>query len=163
MEQRTSRCRGCAVRVGVLPLLKQRFRLFDQLLVGKRQPGERLLQPSRWECAAWHGTHPLLSRLCDIPVGLEQTTKVQRLSAPKVSVDAPVEGELEGAPVEASAQPSVAARSGRYGRGRAQDVYSGAHGGSVRGCCCGCGREVDRVWPQCVVVVVVAGSVVVKL
>jgi hypothetical protein len=94
-------------------------------------------------------------------VGLEKPPKIQSLSAPKISVDAPVEGELEGAPVEASAHASVAARSGRHGRGRAQDVDAGAHGSSVCYCCCGRERGFGRVWPQCVVVV--AGLVVLKL
>jgi hypothetical protein len=67
--------------------------------------------------AGMRGTHPLLSRLCDVLVGLEQPAKIQSLPAPEVSVDAPVEGELQGAPVEASARRSAAARSGRHGRG----------------------------------------------
>jgi hypothetical protein len=37
-------------------------------------------------------------------------------------VDAPVEGELQGAPVEASARKSAAARSGRHG-GRANRTW----------------------------------------
>jgi hypothetical protein len=48
-------------------------------------------------------THPLSSRLCDIPVRLEEPAQVEGLAAPKVPVDAPVQGELEGLPVEASA------------------------------------------------------------
>jgi hypothetical protein len=38
-------------------------------------------------------------------------------------VDAPVEGELQGAPVEASARKSAAARSGRHGGGRANRTW----------------------------------------
>jgi hypothetical protein len=55
------------------------------------------------------------------------------LAAPEVPVDAPVEGELEGPPVEASAASSVPARSRRYGGVGGgvgvQDVDFGAHGG----------------------------------
>lgn len=59
----------------MLPLLEQVLRLLDQF--------------------------PHLSRLSDISLGLEQFADVQGLSAPEVPVDAPVEGELEGPPVEA--------------------------------------------------------------
>jgi hypothetical protein len=46
-------------------------------------------------------------------------------------VDAPVEGELEGPPVEASAAASVSARKGRLVRGfGVQNVYLGAHDGN---------------------------------
>lgn len=47
-------------------------------------------------------THPLLSRLGNVLLGLEELADVQGLAAPEVSVDAPVEGELEGPPVQAS-------------------------------------------------------------
>ena len=48
-------------------------------------------------------THPLLSRLCDIPVGLEQIAQVDCLAAPEVAVDAPVERKLQRPPVKAPA------------------------------------------------------------
>ena len=99
-------------------------------------------------------THPHLSRLSDISLGLEQFADVQGLSAPEVPVDAPVEGELEGPPVEASAAASVSARKRRGGRGfGVQDVYLGAHDGddpSSAGCG---GREKRGSWPQCLAVV----------
>jgi hypothetical protein len=79
----------------------------------------------------WWRTHPHLSRLGNISLGLEQLADVQSLAAPEVSVDAPVEGELEGPPVEASAASSVPARSRRYGGVGLQDVYFGAHGGDA--------------------------------
>jgi hypothetical protein len=44
--------------------------------------------------------YPLLSGLCDVLVGLEETADVQGLAAPDVAVDGPVEGELQGATVE---------------------------------------------------------------
>lgn len=44
--------------------------------------------------------YPLLSGLCDVLVGLEETADVQGLAAPDVAVDGPVEGELQGAAVE---------------------------------------------------------------
>lgn len=43
-----------------------------------------------------------MSWLRDISVGLEELTDVYRLSAPEVTVDTPVQGELEGLPVETS-------------------------------------------------------------
>ena len=46
------------------------------------------------------GAYPLLSGLCDVLVGLEETADVQGLAAPDVAVDGPVEGELQGAAVE---------------------------------------------------------------
>lgn len=42
----------------------------------------------------------MLSGLCDVLVGLEETADVQGLAAPDVAVDGPVEGELQGAAVE---------------------------------------------------------------
>lgn len=57
-------------------------------------------------CTACRGnreTHPHLTRLGNVSLSLEKLTDVQSLSAPEVSMDAPVEGELEGPPVEASA------------------------------------------------------------
>lgn len=105
-------------------------------------------------CGGDRATHPLLSRLCDVPVGLEQVAQVDCLAAPEVAVDAPVEGELEGPPVEASAAASVSARKRRGGRGfGVQDVYLGAHDGdgpSSAGCG---GREKRGSWPQCLAVV----------
>jgi hypothetical protein len=65
-----------------------------------------------------YGTHPLLSRLGDVALGLEKSANVQGLPAPEVAMDAPVERKLEGPPVEAPVCPSVAACSGQYG-GRA--------------------------------------------
>jgi hypothetical protein len=47
--------------------------------------------------------YPLLSRLCDVLVRFKERPYVHRLSAPEISVDGPVEGELEGAAVEVSA------------------------------------------------------------
>jgi hypothetical protein len=46
------------------------------------------------------GAYPLLSGLCDVLVGLEETADVQGLAAPDVTVDGPVEGELQRAAVE---------------------------------------------------------------
>jgi hypothetical protein len=48
-------------------------------------------------------SYSLLARLCDVFVGLKQPANVHGLAAPEVSVDGPVEGELQGAPVEAAA------------------------------------------------------------
>lgn len=61
------------------------------------------------------GTHPLLSRLGDVALGLEKSANIQGLPAPEVAMDAPVERKLEGPPVEAPVRPSVAACSGRTG------------------------------------------------
>lgn len=69
-------------------------------------------------------------------------------------MDAPVEGELEGPPVEASAAGLVSARKGRRLRGfGVQDVYLRAHDGDgpSSGSCCG--REKRGSWPQCLGVV----------
>ena len=45
-------------------------------------------------------TYGLLSGLCDVLVRFEERSDVHGLSAPDVSVDGPVEGELEGTAVE---------------------------------------------------------------
>lgn len=45
-------------------------------------------------------TYPLLSGLGDVPVGFKEGANVDGLAAPKVSMDRPVESELQGAPVE---------------------------------------------------------------
>ena len=95
-----------------------------------------------------------LTGLCNVSLSLEKLADVQSLSAPEVSVDAPVEGELQRPPVEASAAASVSARKRRGGRGfGVQDVYLGAHDGdgpSSAGCG---GREKRGSWPQCLAVV----------
>ena len=95
-----------------------------------------------------------MSRLLDVSLGLKQLADVESLASPEISVDAPVEGELEGPPVEASAAASVSARKRRGGRGfGVQDVYLGAHDGdgpSSAGCG---GREKRGSWPQCLAVV----------
>ena len=45
-------------------------------------------------------THSLLSRFDDILVGLEERADVQGLTAPELTLDGPVEGELQTAAVE---------------------------------------------------------------
>ena len=72
------------------------------------------------------GAYPLLSGLCDVLVGLEETADVQGLAAPDVAVDGPVEGELQGAAVE---------RAGHHVRGMS-DARIG-----VDWCCC-CSQDL---------------------
>lgn len=43
--------------------------------------------------------HSLLSRLANVAVGFEERTDVHGLTAPEVSVDGPIEGQLERATV----------------------------------------------------------------
>lgn len=47
-------------------------------------------------------THPLLSGLLNVLVCFKERANVECLTAPKVSVDGPVQGELQGAAVEAA-------------------------------------------------------------
>lgn len=47
--------------------------------------------------------YPLLSWIVDVLVGLEQGPYVDGLAAPEVSVDSPVESQLQGPPVERAA------------------------------------------------------------
>jgi hypothetical protein len=54
--------------------------------------------------ASRKSAYPLLSGLCDVLVGLEETADVQGLTAPDVAVYGPVEGELEGAAVQRAGQ-----------------------------------------------------------
>lgn len=68
----------------MLPLLKQVLSLLDEF--------------------------PAQSRLCDVLLLLKQLANIHGLAAPEVAMHAPVEGELEGPPVEA------------------QHVDAGAHG-----------------------------------
>lgn len=51
-------------------------------------------------------TYPLLSGLLDVLVGFKERADVKSLTAPKVSVDGPVKGELQRAAVE-TARESV--------------------------------------------------------
>lgn len=77
----------------------------------------RLVGKGNWE------THPHLSRVGDVPLGLEEFADVEGLSAPEVSVDAPVEGELQRLPVEAAGARSACARAHQGVTGeRVQDV-----------------------------------------
>lgn len=94
----------------MLPFLEQRFCLFDQILT-RCQCVIAAVDIVRCELEVGK-TYPLLSWLSDVLVCLEQAPNVQRLATPEVSVDAPVEGELEGPPIKASASRSVAAYSG---------------------------------------------------
>lgn len=45
-------------------------------------------------------SYALLSRLGDMLIRFEETADVQCLTAPNISVDRPVKGQLEGAAVE---------------------------------------------------------------
>jgi hypothetical protein len=109
----------------------------------------RALSLGRVLWASMCRTHSLLSRLCDVPLGLEKTPNIQGLSAPEVAVDAPVESKLEGPPVEASASRSVTGCSGRHGGVGAQNVYSGAHGDSFLSFRMGGGGAIGVVVPRC--------------
>lgn len=62
-------------------------------------------------CRGNRGTYSHLTGLGNVSLSLEKLADVQSLSAPEVSMDAPVEGELEGPPVEASAAWLVSARA----------------------------------------------------
>jgi hypothetical protein len=73
----------------------------------------------------------LPTRLLDVLVGFKKGAKVHGLTAPEVSVDGPVEGELQRAPVEASAVGQLCSCRGvtTAERGRnVQDGRLGAHG-----------------------------------
>jgi hypothetical protein len=42
----------------------------------------------------------LLARIANVPVGFEKGSDINCLSAPDLSVDGPVKGQFQGAPVE---------------------------------------------------------------
>jgi hypothetical protein len=91
--------------------------------------------------AGW-ASHPQPARLLDVLVGFEEGAEVHGLAAPEVSVDGPVEGELQRAPVKASAVGQLCSRWERavaQGGRDAQDGDSGAHsdGGPEGGNACG--------------------------
>ena len=44
--------------------------------------------------------YPLFPRVCDVPVGFEEGSDVEGLASPQVTVDGPVEGQLQGAPIK---------------------------------------------------------------
>lgn len=104
-------------------------------------------------CRCKRGTHPLLPRLGDALVRLKKSTNIQGLSTPEVTVDAPVECELQGPPVKASAVLSVSARSERGGGFGEQDLDFGAHSDNDTPIRVRCGREDCVLRPQCLVVV----------
>jgi hypothetical protein len=104
-------------------------------------------------------THPLLSRLCNVLVGFKQSAQIQSLSAPEVSVDGPVEGQLEGPPVEASVQRQWLRVAG--GTGAAHRTWMRALMATRAVVCVGRGGVGGGARPQCVVVE--AGSVVSEL
>jgi hypothetical protein len=78
-------------------------------------------------------------------------------------MDAPVEGQLEGPPVEAPASPSVAGHCGWCWKVGAQDVYSGAHGDAMLSFRIGRGRVVGGLWSQCVLTAMFRSSEVAGL
>jgi hypothetical protein len=99
----------------VLPLLEQIFGLLheDLWLVGSATSRYVLYttMPSihndlhvlfSWSLCTLYplGTYPLLPWLADVLIRFEQPTNVHCLPTPNVTVDGPVEGELEGAAVE---------------------------------------------------------------
>ena len=80
-------------------------------------------------CVSRKSAYPLLSRLCDVLVGLEETADVQRLTAPDVAVDGPVEGKLQGAAVERAGHHIRGTSHARIGVGCcSQDLGFGSHG-----------------------------------
>ena len=85
----------------MLPFLQDFFRLVDQGLAYSQQ---RILplspHPGVVLSSGCVYSYSLLSRLAYVLVGLEERSNIDCLAAPEVSVDCPVEGELEGAAVE---------------------------------------------------------------
>lgn len=85
----------------------------------------RFSRAQRWGV---YSTHSLLSRLCDVLIGFEEGTDVQRLAAPDVAVDGPVEGELERAAVEVAVCSIREVGRGQWVDERSlQDLGSGGH------------------------------------
>ena len=65
----------------------------------------------KFKCAT---AYSLLSRLRDVLVRFEEGADVDRLPAPEVSVDGPVEGELQGAAVEVSGEVLSSCSQGQW-------------------------------------------------
>lgn len=78
----------------MLPLLQQVLRLLDQFLPAAISRS--------WNRVCLGVSYSLLSRRCDVLIGLKERSDVQSLAPPEISMDSPVEGELERAPVEAT-------------------------------------------------------------
>lgn len=93
-------------------------------------------------------TYPLLSGLGDVPVGFKEGANVDSLAAPEVSMDRPVESELQGAPVEGAVVEETlisdwgsttgsrepATTRSLAGVGRAMDERLGAEGAHRAAC-----------------------------
>jgi len=90
----TAGCRRRPVRVRVLPLLQYALRLLNERLSQQ----SALSTPHLVVCCIC--AYSLLPWLGDVLVRLEEGADVDSLPAPEVSVDGPVEGELQGAAVE---------------------------------------------------------------
>lgn len=90
-----SRSGGWSVWVGVLPLLEEVFGLLKDNLRSRR--GEETSQQERRRIVmeSRSMTHPLLSGVANVLVCFEEGADVEGLAAPEVSVDRPVEGELQ--------------------------------------------------------------------
>lgn len=69
----------------------------------------------------------LLARIADVLVGLEQRADVDSLSAPHRPVDGPVEGQLQGAPIQRAiyrGQRHHGSRGGFHSQGGRHDGLS---------------------------------------
>lgn len=99
----TSRCGRWAIRIWMLPLFQQVLGFLHQYL-GRIS---LILPQSMVERRA---TYSLLPWFCDVLVGFEEGSDVHSLSSPEVPMNSPVEGELEGTPIEAAVIRRVSAR-----------------------------------------------------
>lgn len=72
----------------MFPFIEQLLRLLEQDLLDKHNSIPRAV------------AYLLLTRLADVPVGLEQRANVHGLTAPELSLDGPVEGQFQRPSVE---------------------------------------------------------------
>lgn len=106
-----------------------------------------------WYVVGGGQTHPLLSRLCDVPVRLEKTAEVDCLAAPEVSVDAPVERELQRLPVKAPAVRQFVRAAGGAGAAAYRTCFLELMATAAlpvvcvaEGVCVMCGRNASLCW-----------------
>lgn len=94
----TSWCGWRPVRVGMLPLLQQLLRFLQQDLRSRQHPPISTRHHDKQRRKAY----PLLVRVPDMPVGLEEGADVDGLAAPEVAVDGPVKRQFQRAFVQDS-------------------------------------------------------------
>lgn len=99
--------------------------IFRSLGVGPNSAGERVLLDGAVSGCEGHVTYLLLPGVANVLIGLEKGSDINCLSPPDMSVDSPVQGELQRTPVERSMKIEVSAGRTHSFTGNLRDSVDG--------------------------------------